>query len=358
MSILDFSSNALVVNIVIFLIGAALIWAAGTKLEGYADEIAERTGIGKAFIGLLLLAAATSLPELATVVTATARGNASMAAHNLVGGVVIQSAVLAVADLFSGRKALTHQSPKFTILVQAVGLVLLLSVVQMGIPVARRVSDGGSDALITVTTGLWCAGLIAAYLLMALLAYRGQDTRRWSPTGEEGTAVPEHEESSTASPGRSKKMLGAVFAAASLVVLAGGWTVASSAEALAEQTGLGTSFVGFTLVAMATSLPELSTSIAAVRRGNHETAFGNVFGGNAFDVTMLILIPPLAGGRAFLESMSKSIEFATATGIFLTCIYLWGMLEREDRTVWRMGVDSTVVLIVALAGSAVVFWLD
>lgn len=87
-------------NAVLFLPAAAAIWWAGVRLERYADVIAQRTGLGQAFTGMLLLAAATSLPEVATTITAVAvLGNPTLAVHNLLGGVALQTGLLVVADL-------------------------------------------------------------------------------------------------------------------------------------------------------------------------------------------------------------------------------------------------------------------
>lgn len=86
-------------NAVVFAIAGALIWWAGTRLERYTDEISDRTGIGQAFGGMLLLAVATSLPELVTTITAVAvLNNPTLAVHNLLGGVALQTGVLAIAD--------------------------------------------------------------------------------------------------------------------------------------------------------------------------------------------------------------------------------------------------------------------
>ena len=115
---------------------------------------------------------------------------------------------------------------------------------------------------------------------------------------------------------------------------------------------------GVTLLALATSLPEISTTTAAARNGNYEAAFGNIFGSNAFNVVLLVLVAALAGGAATLEAMSASTRFAAALGILLTSIYLWGLLERDDRTVLRMGWDSAAVVVIALAGFAVMYWLE
>lgn len=116
-----------------FALAAGAIWWTGTRLERCADSISRRTGLGQAFAGMLLLAAATSLPEVATTATAVAL-NPTLAVHNLLGGVALQTAILSVADRAKRRRsALTFFSPKFVLLIEGVGLVLLLQVAIAGI---------------------------------------------------------------------------------------------------------------------------------------------------------------------------------------------------------------------------------
>lgn len=357
MSWLQFESNSMWINVMWFLAGAVAIWFAGTRLEHYADSISEKTGLGRAFLGILLLATATSLPEIATSITASLRGNVSMAVHNLLGGVVMQTGVLVLADLVMGRRALTGRAPHFSLLLQGVGLVFILAVALMGMTVSHDVTLRLPLWGTNMTLGMWSIGLLGSYFLMLYMTHRSQGRARWVPAMEDDEAGGFPEPPGPERSERTLTRLGVYFALGSAVVLAGGWFVARSGEALAQQTGLGASFVGFTFVAIATSLPEISISMAAVRSGNNETAFANIFGGNAFDVMLLVVVGFIAGGQTIFQSVSASASFAAALGIFVTCIYLWGLLEREDRTVWRLGWDSVAVLLFVAAGNVVIFLL-
>ena len=99
MSFLSFNAYPLWINAMVYALSAGVIWWAGTRLERYADAISERTGLGRAFTGMLLLATATSLPEVATTVTAVVFvNNPILAVYNLLGGVALQTAVLVAAD--------------------------------------------------------------------------------------------------------------------------------------------------------------------------------------------------------------------------------------------------------------------
>jgi cation:H+ antiporter len=117
-----------------------------------------------------------------------------------------------------------------------------------------------------------------------------------------------------------------------VLVCIGGYLIVLSTEHIAESTGASQSFLGFTLVAFATSLPEMSTTIAASRRGHGITAASNIFGSNGFDVALLALVAAVASGPMFADALIPSL-FAASLGMLVTAIYLVGLLERQDRTV-------------------------
>jgi cation:H+ antiporter len=297
------------------------------------------------------------LPEIATTVTASAAGDAPLAANNLLGGIAMQTAILAVTDLAVVRGALTFFTPRSVLLVQGVLLALLLALVLCGVVVGERFS--------LLAVGLWPLVLFGVYMLTLYETYRYQGHQRWQPTGDTNSGKAGEEQQPDE--GRQKEQgragqsdglgrLFAVFAALSLVVLAAGWTVARVGGALAEQTGLGGSFIGATLVAVATSLPELSTTVSAARAGAYSLAVSNIFGSNALLVALFLPADIAYRDGLVLDAVDQSAVFGAAAGVAVTCVYLWGLLERQDRTVLRAGWDSAIVLVFYL-GSLVGLYL-
>jgi cation:H+ antiporter len=124
---------------------------------------------------------------------------------------------------------------------------------------------------------------------------------------------------------------------------------------LAQQTGLGHAFLGATLLALATSLPEVSTTTAAARHGRYSMAMSNVFGSNAFDVSLLFLADLLYREGAIMAHVGGSVVFVAAIGAVMTCIYLWGLMERENRSILGVGWDSAAVLLVYGGGMVVLY---
>jgi cation:H+ antiporter len=358
----DFQGNSIWLNLLLFAGAGGVIWFAGASLQRMADAIARRTGLGQAFIGVVLLAAATSLPEVATTVTAVLIGNTSLAVHNLLGSVVFNTVVLVVADMVVGREALTHRSPRFVLLIEGLGVVFLLAIVLVGGAVGRGTEAPLRAPRWLLEIGLWEAILLATYVGVLYVTYRSQSDARWRPAvadRPESEARP-RQAATEESPYKdwSSAKLYLAFAAASLVVLAAGWVLTQTGDALAKQTGLGAGFVGFVLLAVATSLPEISTTLSAVRGGHDEMAFSNIFGSSAFVLMLLALVGVMAGPEAIIQSAAPSAQFAAGLGILVTCTYLWGLLERRDRTILRMGWDSVAVLVLTLVGSAGIYLLQ
>lgn len=336
----------------LFMAASVVIWLAGVRLERAADIIARRTGLGHAFTGVLLLAAATSLPELATTVTAVVvLDNPSLAVHNLVGGVALQTAILVIADAVTRRAgALTYAAPRFVLLLQGIGLVVLLQVVIAG-TTAR-----GTPTVSFVSA--WLILLFVAYVTLMYLVYRNRKRSRWTPTGVDNAAAETNEESvseESSEPSLTRTWLYVGFL--SSLVLGGGWLATETADAMAEHTGLSPEFLGATLLAAATSLPEVSTTVSAARNGRYSVAVSNVFGSNAFDVTLLVLAEVLYFGGTILQHANTSVTFVATIGALMTCIYLWGMLERENRTIFGVGWDSAAAAIVYIGGMSVLYFL-
>ena len=130
------------------------------------------------------------------------------------------------------------------------------------------------------------------------------------------------------------------------------------AAALAEQTGLGDSFVGATLLASSTSLPELSTTLAAVRIGSYAMAVANIFGSNLIMVALILPADLCFTGGAILEHADRAGILSLSVGIVVTAVYLMGLIERRNRTVLRMGVDSLVVLVLYVASLVALYRLS
>lgn len=341
MRLIDFHSLPIWGNLAVFAAAGAVVWVTGSRLARYVDLIGVRTGLSHAFLGMLLLGVATSLPEVATTLSGALIGNASLVTGNLFGGVAMQIAVLAVVDLIAVKGALTFVTPKPILLFQGVMLILLLSTALAGAAVGEPLSILG--------VGLTTVLLAAGYALTLRVSASEKYLPRWEPThppAEQTIAADDEGSLNRISNGR----LYAFCAGAGALILVAGWALALTGDALAEQTGLGASFVGVALVAGSTSLPELSTTLGAVRRGNHEMAVSSILGTNCLEVALFLVADLAYRDGPILAATDRSALLAAAVGLIVTSILLLGLLERRNRTAFGMGIDSLAILVVYVAG--------
>lgn len=322
-----------------FTISAIFVWMAGTRLAIYGDELSERLDLSREFIGLIFLATVTELPEIVTTATAALSGNASLVLGNLFGGITMNTAILAVIDFFVVRHALTSWPRKPNHALLAVLLIVLLALL-------LAVTFVG-DVEVVLNIGLAAICLSACYpIVIALLRkFDGRDS--WAPIDlpeyserETGVLLNENHLEKT-----STRLLILYAIMTSLVILIAGVALAITADSIAEKSSFGSSFIGVTLLAAATSLPELSTTLAAARIGAYTMAISNIFGSN---LIMLALILPsdLAYRDGPILSQADPVsQFSIAIGIVVTAIYVVGILIRRTPTWFGAGLDSWLVMV-------------
>lgn len=344
-----FRDFSLWLNVAIFTASAVVVWIAGTRVADYADTIARRTGLGHAAAGLLLLAGITSLPEIAVTVSASVTGNPQLAVNNLLGSVAMQVAILAVADAVIGKDALTSVIPDATVLLQIALNVLVLSLVGAAVVAGDRSVLG---------VGLWACLLLLAYIGAVWLLSWGQGRSTWVVEAESRPPLRRRRMKKEQEEEEERGPLSRLFwktAAGGAAILMAGFLLSKTGEALAEQTGLGQSLGGYLLVAVSTSLPEVSTVIAAVRLGRYVMAVSDIFGTNLFNGGLVFVVDAVYRGGPVLNEVGSFSAFAAMLGAVVSALYLIGLIERRDRTFLRMGYDSFAVLAAYLGGVAVLF---
>lgn len=312
--------------VAVFVAAAVLVAWAGARLSRLADAIIDRTGWQPALVGALFLGAATSLPEMVTTTTAMSLGNSDLAVGNLLGGVAGQMAILAVADgtMVGAISSQVQRRPVLLQLACLAGLLLL---------VLGSLAGPGPTLL---GANPWSLAILIAYPLALLVLHRvpGPVEPRSGPGG----------------PGRALVLQSLLAAAA--ILLAGAALVAS-ADHLTARLDLDASWVGATAVAWSTSLPELSTTIAAARLGRPTLAFGNILGTNLLEVTILGAVDVLSP-EGVLSRAGSDVAGLTVLGLVLVAICALGVFWRRKPVAARLGMDSWLVLAAYLGGMA---WL-
>jgi cation:H+ antiporter len=320
---------------------ALIVIIAGIFLTFAADQIAEITKLGKLLIGSILLAGATSLPELSVDISAVRLGMVDLATGDLLGSSLMNLLILAVLDLLhrSGGKMLTREAAAHAL--SATLSVALTGIVGMAIVTAGKIPD-----FVFLNCGLWSWAILAAYAMGVRMVFLDQriSARR---AADAVVAESKGEVEVHAALPLWKPVL--IFVAATAVIVLTGPRMAHTAGRLADMSGLGKTFVGTTLVAISTSLPELVASLTALRMGAHDLVIGNVLGSNAFNMILFVPLDALGAGPFFTQ-VSASHTVTCMAVIIATSILTLGQLYRVEKR-WRIIEPDALLMIFILLGA-------
>jgi cation:H+ antiporter len=338
--------------VLVFVAGAIATWFAGLALSRTTDVLDTRLGLGDELGGLVLLALAGTLPEVAITVSAAAQGNVGLAAGNLIGGIAVQTMVLVACDLASGSdRPLTFLVGRLTPVLEGLLVVLVVAGVEMGSLLRPSVAIGGVVSPASL-------GIVVVWLAGVYVIDRARREPRWKvemPGSRPGRRRAEKQAQQRHPFARlSTSRVGLLFGAACVVTLVAGVALEESGNRLADRLGVNGVVFGATVLAAATALPEVSSGTAAVRLGDNALAMGDVFGGNAFQVC-LFLLADLVAGRPVLPAAGNLNAWLAALGVALTVVYCFGIISRPARTFMRLGVDSLVALVLFGLGVAGLF---
>ena len=312
-----------------FLFSSAVLVFTAKKLAEYGDIIAIRTKLGGLFIGTLLLAGATSLPEFLTTINSIQQNVVNLAAGNLFGSNMFNMLMLALLDMaFWKKKILRSSAMKHAVTGTMAALLIGMAAFFILADVNLKIGWLGLDSLV----------LIVAYLGGIYLIQTKNPPPVIDLAAEEENRMP----------ALWKAVLG--FAAASLVLILVSPLLVSSAAEIASITGLGAGFVGTVLVAVITSLPEMITTITAARIGAFDLAVGNLFGSNMFNMFALGLSDLFYTQGRFMGAINPVFVMTGLLGLILTLFGLLGNITRFERRIWRIEIDAFLLVVVYILG--------
>lgn len=322
------------ISVAAAVIAALVISAAGYQLVSVADEVADRTGAGEAVIGATLLGATTSLADITAVLSSAVQGYASLAVSAAVGGIAVQTAFLAVADIALRRVNLEHAAASLPNLLSTTVLILILSLVlvaALGPPIEVWQVHPVSILLFVV------------YGFGVRLVHTSHQRPMWHPRM---TAATQLDEEATNAVPRSGQALAGNFVIAGGLVAGSGWMLSEAAQSLMHHLGLIESAVGALIIGVGTSLPELVTSVAAVRRGALTLAVGGIIGGNVFDSLMVGMADSVYREGSIYHHAAPQDLVLIASTLIMTATLLLGLLFRQRAGPGNIGLESLVVLVV------------
>jgi cation:H+ antiporter len=309
---------------------ALLILVSGIRLSRYGDVLAEKTGLGGTWIGVLVMAGVTSLPELVTGASAVALFDvADIAAGDAIGSCMFNLLILAFLDA-------RHPVPLSTRIHQGHVLSAAFGVLLLGIAAGALLAGPNAPALGWVAVhSLVFIGVYA--LAMRLIFYF--ERARIAEVVETAQEAARYDEIT---------LRGAVvrYTAWALVLVAAAAYLPGAAERLSVLTGLEQSFVGSLLVAGSTSLPEVVVSIAAVRMGAVDMAAANLFGSNLFNVAVLGIDDLVYARGVLLADVSRAHLVTLVAAMTMTAIAIIGLTYRARRKRYRFSWDALAIVAV------------
>ena len=337
----------LAVQLVVFVAAAGVTWGAGIVLAKSTDALDRRLNLGDAIGGLVLLAIAGSLPELAITVSAAAAGNLDLAAGNLIGGIATQTMVLVLCDLAAPTKPLTYLVGSLIPVLEGLLVVLVVVGVLLGALLPASVSFDGVVSPASV-------GILITWIAGVVVFNRVRREPKWEIVMHGAQPGRPHHRAEPGVPsqrsGWSTRRVALAFGLACIVTLAAGIALEVTGNELADRAGINGVVFGATFLALATALPEISSGIEAVRIGDHQLAVGDIFGGNAFQLCLFVLAD-LVAGAPVLSQAGRLNAWLAALGIGLTTIYAMGVIVRAERPT-RLGPDSILAIALYAIGIA------
>jgi len=317
----------------VFLASAGMILYSGTRLSRYGDVIAEKTGWGRTWIGVLLMAPVTSLPELITGVSSAMLNLPDIAVGDVLGSCVFNLVILASLDLIQRDKTISAKAHHGHVLSAGFG-ILLLSLVSVSLYGGNRVAPFG-------WLGLYSIIMLSIYVfaMRTIYSYEKREIARFIVEQAEEFKY----EAVTLRSALTK------FSLHALVVIAAAVALPGIGAGIARMTGLGQSFVGSIFIAVATSLPEVVVSLAAVKIGAIDLAIGNLLGSNICNIFILAMDDLFFIKGPILSYANSNHIISSLASIAMTAIMIIGLTYRSEKKLLFLAWDSMAVLLLYLS---------
>ncbi len=316
-----------------------IILFAGTKLASYGDAISEKTGAGRIWIGVVLIALVTSMPEMATSISSVSLiGEPNLALGNFWGSCMFNLTILFVLDFVFRKGPVLSFASRSNILPAVMGIVLI-SIIGAGL--------WAGDGAITFSVG-W-VGVLPIFIFAVYLfgVYRMFQQTRYQP-----------EEAEEEQYGHmSRRKVFARFAIAAAAIVGGGIWLSFIGDSIADTYNLSASFVGSLFLAIGTSLPELVVAISAVRIGAIDLALGDLLGANMLNNANIMTADLFYTKGPLLDAVSTRNLITAAAVIAMTILVIIGLRFHQRRKLAGVFTPHTfLIFIIYLSASAVLFY--
>lgn len=325
-----------------FIVCTSVIVYSGTRLSKYGDIIAEKTGLGRTWIGVVLMASVTSLPELVTGISSvTYAGVPDIAVGDVLGSCVFNMFIISFLDAMHRPAPISSRAHHGHVLSAGFG-ILLLSLTAIGLFFSDRILPLG-------WIGPYTLFFVVIYFIAMRLVYF-YEKRQISQFVKEVAVELKYEKVAT-------KTAIINYALNALFVITAAIFLPKIGEGIAETTGLGQTFVGNIFIALSTSLPEVVVSIAAIKIGAIDLAIGNLFGSNIFNIFILALDDIFFIKGPLLSFASQNHIISALSAIAMTTIAIIGLTYRTEKKPLLLAWDSMGILLIYVINLMLLYML-
>lgn len=321
-------------SIGIFIVSIILLWIFSNKLSSVVNFIDDKFNLGSSFGGTIILSIVTNLPEIAITANGAMKGDVDLAIGNILGGIVIQSLLLVLFD-FASRK---EKQPLSTLvsnkasIIQGMFLIIILTLVILG----KQLNSSAIFLRSTVAELLIVFFWIASIMILRRIQTKKAEIK--TKANDFKNNLP-----------KDYTKRSAIFwlIAISIIILIFGVLLEVTSDTIAKHYNINGIIFGATILALVTSLPEISGGLEFVKQKTYQPIISDIFGGNAF-LPVLFLMATLITNDAILPKAQYIDIYLTTIAILITAIYIIGMVLKFPTRKKGLGVDSWIVLLVYL----------
>lgn len=333
--------------IIIFIVSAAVIWIAGISLTKTTDSLDTRFKIGDALGGLILLGITGSLPEIAITVSAALAGHLPVIIGNLLGGIAIQTLIIIFFDFaVKGKRPLSYLAGTPLLFFESLMVIFIILLTLLGalVPIKAPI----------LHLNVFSIFIVVGWLGSLFFINKARKMKRFLKTASDAQPGRLHHERRAVEnhPFYAKKsnlfVIG-IFALAALATLIAGVLVERSGTAIAMKFGISSGIFAATFMAIASSLPEISTGLESIFIGDNQLAISDIFGGNAF-MPVLFIVADLLAQKSVLSFAGHADIVFIILGITMTLIYGLAFEFKPKKRYFRLGIDSILQIIVYALG--------
>ncbi len=309
------------------LLCTVIIFFAGTRLSFYSDVIAEKSGLGRTFIGLILVASITSLPEMVNSISAVTYAQVpDIAAGDLIGSCVFNLLIIAFLDLFHRKMPISSLAQTGHIISGSFG-ILQLSIVIVSLSLKEnmpRFGWVGLNSLIFIIIYIFAMRLIFQY--------------------EKKNAGNINHQNIELYPDITLNKAITLFSINAFLVIGAAIFLPKIGEGIAEITGLGQTFVGNIFIACSTSLPETIVCFGALRCKAVDLAMGNLMGSTIFNIAILGIIDFIYTKGSILIMVSQNHKISALFGIIITAVVIISLTYRAEKKHLPVSLDALIII--------------